>query len=107
MVNNVLWNIQTSRAKVGIIHSLRLVLTCKYVSDLSSQLKSPHDSFNTFIAHYTSVSSLGFKPKGNKQQVAQVMSVNKSRSKSTSRTVMEETKEITELVSLEVEQHVL
>ena len=53
------------------------------------------------------MSSLGFKPKGNKQQVAQVMSVNKSRSKSTSRTVLEETKEIAELVSLEVEQHVL
>ena len=66
-------------------------------------LRSPKTPMKTFIAHNTSVSSMVFKHKVDKQQVAQVMSVVKSRSKLSQqkstpslRTVHEETKENTE-----------
>jgi len=66
-------------------------------------LRSPKTPTKTFIAHNTSVTSMVFKHKVDRQQVAQVMSVVKTRPKLSQhkstpslRTVQEETKENTE-----------
>ena len=73
-------------------------------------LRSPKTPIKTFVAHNTSVSSMVFKHKVDKQQVAQVMSVVKSRSKLSQqkstpslRTVQEDAKENTEPVVLETD----
>ena len=66
-------------------------------------LRSPKTPIKTFTAHNTSVSSMVFKHKVDRKQVAQVMSVVKARPKMSQhkstpslRTVQEETKENTE-----------
>jgi len=74
-------------------------------------LRSPKTPIKTFIAHNTSVSSMVFKHKVDRKQVAQVMNVVKARPKMSQhkstpslRTVQEETKENTEPLSAEVEK---
>jgi len=77
-------------------------------------LRSPKTPTKTFTAHNTSVSSMVFKHKVDRKQVAQVMSVVKARPKMSQhkstpslRTVQEETKENTEPTTLKSNDEII